>query len=105
LNAGFQLKEEVMAQYMFPEKLDPSMSVQEASGVNGGRIFYRLSERLYEASGQLKFGNFFILRTHCLWDAVGILLRRIAECVESNDFAALRRQRKGRWSIPHVCVK
>lgn len=94
-----------MAQYMFPERLDPSMSVQEASGVNGGRIFYRLSESLYEASGQLKFGKFFVLRTHCLWDAVGILLGRIAECVEPNESAASRPWRKGWWSMLHVCVK
>ncbi|WP_448645151.1 hypothetical protein [Pseudomonas mediterranea] len=94
-----------MAQYMFPERLDPLMSVQDASGVNGGKVFYRLSEKQYGVTGQLKFSKFFISRTHCLWDVVGILLGRNAGCAEPNDFAAFRLWRKGWQSTPYVCVK
>ncbi|AOE60717.1 hypothetical protein AXG94_02645 [Pseudomonas corrugata] len=94
-----------MAQYMFTAKLDPSMSVQDASGINGGRIFHRLLDKQYEASGQLKLGKFFVFRTHYLWDAVGILLGRIAGCARPNDLAPFRLLREIHRSPLCVCVK
>ncbi|UZE21210.1 hypothetical protein LOY67_14230 [Pseudomonas sp. B21-056] len=94
-----------MAQYMFPERLDPSRSVQGASDVNGGKSFYRLSEEQRGISGQLKFGKFFISRTHCLWDVVGNLLGPIMMGVRLNELAAFRLCRKVWLSTPYVCIK
>jgi hypothetical protein len=105
LNAGFQLKEEVVVQYTFSEGLRPSIPVQDALAVIGSGFFYRLSEEQRGAGCSLKFSIFFVFCTHYLWDVVGNLLGRARGLLKANDCAGLSRTLDASGLALNVCVK
>lgn len=94
-----------MARYNFFEGFEPSMYVQGASGITWYKAVYRLWGKQAKARGKLKFGLFFISRTHCLWDVVGILLGRTAGSAQANGLAAFRAIQKWSGPAPNVCIK
>ncbi|WP_144238570.1 hypothetical protein [Pseudomonas brassicacearum] len=105
MNADFHLKEEGVARCNFFEGFEPSLPNQGASSVTWYKAIYRLWGKQGEAGGQLKIGLFFISRTHCLWDVVGILLGRAAESAKANDLAVFRAILKWSGPAPNVCIK
>ncbi|MBT2298399.1 hypothetical protein [Pseudomonas fluorescens] len=100
MNADFHLKEEVVAQYKFLENRHPSGG--DASSVNCFSNLNRLWGKLSGAGGQLKLGMFFVFRTHCLKDAVGIFLGRSAKPLKAKGSAAFERMPKRSGRTPQL---
>lgn len=94
-----------MVLYNFFEGLHPSRCIQGAINVNGYGAIYRPWGKQGGVESQLKFGKFFISRTHCLWDVVGILLGRAVRSVRSPDFKAFGGGVLGREPTLSICIK